>query len=141
MAAKAGGDSDTISDINVTPLVDIMLVLVIILMISAEFTKYKTIPIKLPNVNAAAVKKEPQRVVLTVKPDGSVYWAKKKIKDLSTLPGRLKKKKKSSPDVALILRAESKTEYGTLLGVLDEVKLAGISKVGLAVDSNKKNRR
>ena len=53
-----GNGQGPISDINVTPLVDIMLVLVIILMVTAEFTRYKTIPVSLPKVNAAAVKNE-----------------------------------------------------------------------------------
>ncbi len=62
--------SGPISDINVTPLVDIMLVLVIILMVTAEFTRYKTIPVALPKVNAAAVKNEPHRLTVTLRKTG-----------------------------------------------------------------------
>ncbi|MCB1147676.1 MAG: biopolymer transporter ExbD [Leptospiraceae bacterium] len=139
MAAKVGGDNDdeVIGDINVVPLVDIMLVLVIILMVTAEFTKYRTVPVQLPKVNASTMKREPHKIALTFK-DQKLFWNDKEIKDVSTLPARLSAAKKAQPEVAVILRAEGKTMYQDMLPVLDEVKLAGISKVGLAVDSNKK---
>lgn len=144
-----GGSEDEISGINVTPLVDIMLVLVIILMVTAEFTKYRTVPIALPKVNASAMKREPHKIALTIKPaPGSkaddpkyaYYWNDRVIKDMSTLPARLEAAKKAHPDVAVILRAMGDTRYQKLLDLLDEVKKSGISKVGLAVDANKKKR-
>ena len=138
--SSSGNDEGQISGINVTPLVDIMLVLVIILMVTAEFTKYRTVPISLPKVNAAAIKREPHKVALTIKKNGSVYWNDRRIKKMETLPARLKTAKKLHPDVAVILRAEGSTKYKKLLALLDEVKMAGIAKVGLAVDSAKKDK-
>lgn len=142
MAAKVGNDSgdEVIGDINVVPLVDIMLVLVIILMVTAEFTKYRTVPIQLPKVNAVAMKREPHKIAITIKPDGKVYIGDKQVKDLNELQPRLTAAKKAQPDVAVILRMEKDTKYGEMLRVLDDVKLSGISKVGLAVDSAKKGK-
>jgi biopolymer transport protein ExbD len=134
------GNDGEISGINVTPLVDIMLVLIIILMVTAEFTKYRTVPVNLPKVNAAAIKREPQKVAVTVKTDGVIFINDKKLQDPSALPAMLRTQKKLHPDLAVILRAEGKIEYDRLLTVLDEVKMAGISRVGLAVDSAKKKR-
>ena len=142
MAAKVGNDSgdEVIGDINVVPLVDIMLVLVIILMVTAEFTKYRTVPIHLPKLNAVAMKREPHKVAITIKPNGKVYLGDKEIKDLAELGPRLVSAKKAQPDVAVILRMEKDTKYSDMLKVLDDVKLSGISKVGLAVDSAKKGK-
>ncbi len=142
MAAKVGNDSgdEVIGDINVVPLVDIMLVLVIILMVTAEFTKYRTVPIQLPKVNAVAMKREPHKVAITIKPNGKVFIGDKEIKDLAELGPRLVSAKKAQPDVAVILRMEKDTKYSDMLKVLDDVKLSGISKVGLAVDSAKKGK-
>ncbi len=139
MAGSTQHNESEISGINVTPLVDIMLVLVIILMVTAEFTKYRTIPIALPKVNAASIKREPHKVALTVKNNGDVYWNDRKIENIKTLPVQLKTASKVYPDIAVILRAEGDIKYQVLLDLLDEVKLAGIAKVGLAVDSTKKN--
>jgi len=138
MARSSSSNDEEINGINVTPLVDIMLVLVIILMVTAEFTKYRTVPVQLPKVNASAMKREPQKISLTIKKDLSVWWNDKQIKDLKTLPQRLKAAKALQSELAVILRAEGKTEYEAVLKLLDEVKLAGISKVGLAVDSGKR---
>jgi len=140
MAGAASGNETEISGINITPLVDIMLVLVIILMVTAEFTKYRTVPVALPKVNAAAIKKEPHKIALTVYTNGDVFWNDRKIDDLQKLPAMLKTAKKIHPDVAVIMRAEGKIEYQSLLNILDEVKTAGIAKVGLAVDSTKKGK-
>ena len=142
MAAKVGdsGGDETIGDINVVPLVDIMLVLVIILMVTAEFTKYRTVPIQLPKVNAVAMKREPHKVAITIKPDGKVFLGDKPVKNLEELGPRLVAAKKAQPDVAVVLRMEKDTKYSDMLKVLDDVKLSGISKVGLAVDSAKKGK-
>ncbi len=139
MAAKTGGDGGdgAIGDINVVPLVDIMLVLVIILMVTAEFTKYRTVPVQLPKVNAAAMKQEPQKIALTIKKGGQVYFNDKPVKDLAELPVRLKAAKQAQPQVVAIVRAEDDIPYNQVIKVLDEVKLAGIAKVGLAVDAAK----
>lgn len=142
MAAKVSDNSgdETIGDINVVPLVDIMLVLVIILMVTAEFTKYRTVPIQLPKVNAVAMKREPHKVAITIKPDGKVFLGDKPVKNPEELGPRLTAAKKAQPDVAVILRMEKDTKYSDMLKVLDDVKLSGISKVGLAVDSAKKGK-
>lgn len=133
MAATNQNQDEEISGINVTPLVDIMLVLVIILMVTAEFTRYRTIPVQLPKVNASVMKSEPIKVNLTIRSDGILYWNDRKVEE-GRLSGMLKREKETRPDVAVIVRAEGKTDYAAVLGVLDEVKGAGISKVGLATD-------
>lgn len=133
MAGSSSGGDEEISGINVTPLVDIMLVLLIILMVTAEFTKYRTVPVQLPKVNAATMKREPQKVSLTIRADG-LYLNDKKV-ERANLQQRLKQAKAAQPEIAVILRAEGKTDYQEVLSLLDQVKESGISKVGLAVDS------
>jgi biopolymer transport protein ExbD len=141
MAGNNQSNDGEISGINVTPLVDIMLVLVIILMVTAEFTKYRTIPIKLPKVNAAAMKTEPQKVNLTIKEDGSIWWNDKKVETIENLKDRIRAQKQLQPELAAIIRAEGETPYKEVLKLLDMVKEAGVSKVGLAVDAAKNTAR
>jgi biopolymer transport protein ExbD len=112
-----------------------MLVLVIILMVTAEFTKYRTIPIKLPKVNAAAMKSEPQKISLTIKEDGTIWWNDKKMDTVVNLKDRIKAQKQLQPELAVIIRAEGDTQYKEVLSLLDMVKEGGVSKVGLAVDA------
>ena len=130
-------DDDGISGINVTPLVDIMLVLVIILFVTAEFSKYKLLPVKLPNLNAGVSEKEPHKVYLTIGQEGVVYWNDEKIEDLDTLSVRLKAEKTAFEKVSVIIRGEKDTPYGDIVPIIDEVKLAGISRIGLAGEKKK----
>ena len=129
--------SGPISDINVTPLVDIMLVLVIILMVTAEFTRYKTIPVALPKVNAAAVKNEPHRLTVTLRKTGEIFVQDKPALTLDDVYDQVKAAKETFPDLAVIVRAEGDHPYKKVLAVLDKIKAAGASKVGLAVDADK----
>lgn len=135
-STKSSG-SAPISDINVTPLVDIMLVLVIILMVTAEFTRYKTIPVALPKVNAAAVKNEPHRLTVTVKKTGDLFVQDKAATNLDDIYDQVKAAKATYPDLAVIVRAEGDHPYRKVLAVLDKIKAAGASKVGLAVEADK----
>ncbi|MCS6985328.1 MAG: biopolymer transporter ExbD [Leptospiraceae bacterium] len=139
MAAKVGPESSegSLTDINVIPLVDIMLVIIIILMVTAEFTKYRTVPVQLPKINAAAIKKEPQKIALTIKKGGELYFNDKRVNNFDDLPAMLRAAKQAQPQVVAILRAEDDIPYSQVVKVLDEVKLAGIAKVGLAVDAAK----
>jgi biopolymer transport protein TolR len=137
MAASNKNSTGPISDINVTPLVDIMLVLVIILMVTAEFTRYKTIPVSLPKVNAAAVKAEPHRVTVTIKKNGDLFVQDKPAARLDDIFDQIKSAKETYPDLAVIVRAEGDHPYRKVLTVLDKIKAAGASKVGLAVEADK----
>ena len=138
MSAPVQEEDEVISGINVTPLVDIMLVLVIILMVTAEFTRYHTVPVQLPKINAVAVKREPQKVSITLRKDDSLWWNDKRVEDAGNLLPMLVSAKSTQRDIAVILRAEEKIEYAKILRILDQVKMAGISKVGLAVDAIRK---
>lgn len=142
MAGQSSNEEDMIGSINVTPLVDIMLVLVIILMVTAEFTKYRTVSVALPKMDAAAMKQEPKKINVTIKAqDGKegfdLFMNDQRIEQLDTLMSSLKAQKAAQPDTVVILRAEGKTDYKQVIAVLDQVKLAGIAKVGLAVDFEK----
>jgi len=111
-----------------------MLVLVIILMVTAEFTRYHSVAVSLPKINASAVKKEPQRMILTIKKDKSIWINDKALIQDQNLLAVLVATKTEKPDIALILRAEENIDYNYVVQILDQAKSAGISKIGLAVE-------
>lgn len=138
----AGGasnnDGGAISDINVTPLVDIMLVLVIILMVTGEFTnKVKTIPLDLPQVKTGVTTQGRKQVAVTITPENKIYFQDREM-SLSGLQANLKSRKKITPELKVILRSEGATKYSDIMSLLNEIKAAGISDVSLAVASERK---
>lgn len=132
MAIKTGGGF--LNEINVTPFVDVMLVLLIIFMVTAPLMT-QGVEVDLPTTRT--VKNLPQdseHLVLSVKKDGSMFIDEYKV-ELEELQGHLSrlvaKQKKQ-----LFLRADKEVAYGTVVEVMGEVKAAGIDKLGIVAEQN-----
>ena len=132
MAFSTGNDSGgPMSEINVTPLVDVMLVLLIIFMITAPLMSHK-IKVELPQANLDkkddSVPPAPP-VTVTVKEDGTLYWNDAPItKDL--LESQLSVEAQKTPQPAVNLRGDKTTKYLNIREVVDIAQAQGIRKVG-----------
>lgn len=131
MMSSSSKNREMMSEINIIPLVDVMLVLLIVFMITAPML-YRGMDIKLPK--AATNNIQPtERKVLTVGKDQAVYLDKEEI-GLARLEERLRVLKGNSPDISLYLRADRDVPYGTVVHVMDLIKRAGIVKLGIVTE-------
>jgi biopolymer transport protein TolR len=119
------------ADINVVPLVDVVLVLLVIFMVTAPML-YRGLDINLPQTATNTIKPE-QRVVLTVERDRQIYLDKEHV-PLVPLGPRLKTLRLSNPAVSVFLRADRDVPYGTVVQVMDSIKKAGIDKLGMVTE-------
>jgi biopolymer transport protein TolR len=117
-----------LAEINVVPLVDVVLVLLIIFMVTAPLM-LRGIDIDLPKSSVNTIKPE-DRVVVTVARDRAVYLDKERIARVM-LDGRLSKLARDKPEVTLYLRADRDVPYGAVVEVMDAVKRAGIDRLGM----------
>ncbi len=117
------------SEINVTPLVDVMLVLLIIFMVTAPMLK-QGIDIELPKAKGKQLKSE-ERINVTIKRKGTIYLNNRKV-TLSELVRKLRAIRKLNPNV--YLKADRHVPYGEVVKVMAEIKDAGIEKVGLITE-------
>jgi biopolymer transport protein TolR len=118
------------SEINVTPFVDVMLVLLIVFMVTAPLLTVG-IPVELPETKASdALSDDQAPLVVTVQEDGSVSL-QKNIMDADTLIARLQAIVDENPSVELYVRGDRRVPYGTVIGVRDMIKSAGMSRVKL----------
>jgi len=117
-----------LAEINVVPLVDVVLVLLIIFMITAPLM-LRGIDIDLPKSSVNTIKPE-DRVVVTVARDRAVYLDKERVARVM-LDGRLSKLAREKPGVTLYLRADRDVPYGAVVEVMDAVKRAGIDRLGM----------
>ena len=118
------------SEINVTPFVDVMLVLLIVFMVTAPLLTVG-IPVELPETKASdALSDDQAPLVVTVQEDGSVSL-QKNIMDADTLIARLQAIVDENPSVELYVRGDRRVPYGTVIGVMDMIKSAGMSRVKL----------
>ncbi|HXQ22890.1 MAG TPA: protein TolR [Candidatus Acidoferrales bacterium] len=122
----------TISNINVTPLVDVMLVLLVIFMVTAPILQ-QGVSINLPKVKAAALTGEEQQLVVAVNRTGQVF-----LNDTpTTLPElgpKLQAILKLRPDRQVFLRADQTVKYGEVMRVIATVKGAGVERLGMVTE-------
>ncbi len=132
MGMNLGGGSDDrppVSEINVTPLVDVMLVLLVIFMVTAPFME-QGIPIQLPKAKTKAIEKGESPVVLTLTKENRLYLNKEEVY-LTTLPQRLQILFKSRAKREIFIRADGALNYASVAQAMATVKNAGIDKIGL----------
>jgi len=126
-----------LAEINVIPLVDVVLVLLVIFMITAPML-YRGLDIKLPTSATNTIKPE-ERLVLTVERDQRLFLDKQPL-GLLQLERKLRAARDRNPEVAVYLRADRDVPYGVVVQVMDGVKRAGIEKLGMVTDPASRER-
>jgi biopolymer transport protein TolR len=129
MRMNTSGAKSRLAEINVTPLVDVMLVLLIVFMVSAPLMQ-QGIEVALPKVSTEAMTTEETAIVLSIKKTGGLSWDGKSL-SWGQLKERLKIAGKEK-NIQVIVQADTAVEYGVVARAMGLVKSSGISKVGLA---------
>ena len=131
------GDSDDLGDmaeINVTPLVDVMLVLLIIFMITAPLMSHK-IRIDLPQANPNVQEQNPPEPIdLAVKESGEIFWNDELVTE-AMLQAQLRVAAQKNPQPELQIRADKDTKYQLIATVMANAKSAGMVKIGFITTS------
>jgi biopolymer transport protein TolR len=119
------------SEINVTPFVDVMLVLLIIFMVTAPLARHG-LEIKLPTVDTGAIKKE-EKWVIAVYKNRSIFFNKKRIK-LDDLQKRLEQVVRADPSADVFLKADEVLPYGYVVRVMAAARRAGVRNLGMITE-------
>jgi len=120
----------SLSEINVTSLVDVTLVLLIVFMITAPLLR-SGMKVDLPQTVAKEIDPK-ESVVLTVNESGDIFWDKEKI-NLTVLRDRLEKRKLSNRLQPILLQGDKNVAYGSIIAVMDIIKELEIPNVGLVL--------
>lgn len=123
-----GGQNRPMADINTTPLVDVMLVLLIIFIITAPLMT-KALKVDLPKANAEALQPKPDAIVLSINDQGALFWDREAVSDEEAL-ARMKAAAIKAEQPPVHLSADKTLSYQRLTEVLSLLKQAGLSKVG-----------
>ena len=120
------------SEINVTPLVDVMLVLLVIFMVTAPLLTVG-IPVNLPQTKAEPLSNPDEPLVVTVNAKGEIYLQETSIADDALVP-RLQAITANKPDTKIFVRGDKAIDYGRVMQVMGMIKSAGFTQVALVVD-------
>lgn len=124
------------AEINVTPLVDVMLVLLIIFMVTAPLLK-AGVPVELPDSRAKALAEEKRQVTISLSPAGEIF-----LDDDAVAPGELESRLAAIPPgpdgkpPLVTLRADKALDYGRVMGVMGELNRAGFNAISLVTNSS-----
>jgi biopolymer transport protein TolR len=130
MAMDASSQRDaTISQINVTPLVDVMLVLLVIFMVTAPIIQ-QGVQVNLPQAKAGAIPGTEELLVVTIAKNGRVYLNDNPM-NAGELGNKLRAIRKLQADKQVYLRADQDVRYGLVMKTIAEIKQAGIERLGM----------
>jgi biopolymer transport protein ExbD len=124
-----------LAEINVTPMVDVMLVLLVIFMVTAPLLTVG-VPLDLPKTTAAEITQPKEPIVLSLDREGAAFIGNDRI-DPGDLPGRLSALAAQDPDRIVYVRGDRTISYGQLMDALGLVSTAGFTKVSLLAEGAK----
>ncbi|MDO5692623.1 MAG: biopolymer transporter ExbD [Pseudomonadota bacterium] len=128
-----GKGSEPMSDINVTPLVDVMLVLVVIFIITAPLLA-SSIRLDLPKTDAAKPGDPPKFVTVVVNKDGQAFFNDRPVTQ-AELGSALQDAARANPETEVQLRADQGVPYGRVVEVMGEAQKAGLNRIGFVADA------
>jgi len=128
----------TLSEINVTPLVDVMLVLLIIFMVTAPML-HEGLDVELPQVKAESIAKESSTVTVTVTKDGRIFIDQEEV-TLSELSGQMEQMRRLWPDKKVLLKGDKNVSYGAVVEVMAVMRNAGVVDLGMVTEPLKEEQ-
>jgi biopolymer transport protein ExbD len=131
MAASISNDDDIITGINVTPLVDITLVLLVILMVTASYVVSKAIPMELPK--GATAESTPTTLSVSVDKDGRTYLDAEPVSE-ATLRARVKAAHDKDPETRAVIAADGRSAHANVVRVIDLLRQEDVTKFAINVD-------
>lgn len=136
MASNSSENDELIASINVTPLVDVVLVLLVIFMITAPVIYQSAIKIQLPKAKSGD-QREKSPLNFTLTREGDVLWEKEKM-DWSTLSKKLQEFSGKISEETAVISADEATPHGTVIRLMDSLRLTGLTRFALSVESPKR---
>lgn len=128
-----GSDGGAISQINVTPLVDVMLVLLVIFMVAAPILQ-QGVELELPKETMTAIEGDGEQLVVSVDMNGKVFIGKDNEVELDVLGQRLTGILATREDKRVFIKADRRVSYGQVMAAMGSIRRAGIDKVGLITE-------
>jgi biopolymer transport protein TolR len=132
-----GQTATSLSEINVTPLVDVMLVLLIIFMVTAPMIQ-TGIDVQLPETRSVKEINPQEHIVISISREGLIYYGSEAI-NFNAIPARLKKDAKGPKD-SIFLRADKDVKWNSIVSVIDAIRSAGFSEIQMSTKPFKEPR-
>jgi biopolymer transport protein ExbD len=129
---EAGDDNAPLAEINMVPLIDVMLVLLVIFMVTAPLLTH-AVKVELPKASSTAQTSKVEDVQLSINKDGQVFWNAQPV-DAAALSERLQAAAQRQPQPALHIRADRSTPYEKVAQAMSEAARQGLTRIGFVTE-------
>lgn len=134
MRKHYNGMNDDESTVDMTPMLDIVFIMLIFFIVTTSFVKESGVTVSRPSAETAAEDKK-GNIMVALKPNGEI-WIDKRAVDVRSVRANVEKLKAESPESGVVIQADTDSKTGLLVQVMDQIRLAGISNISIAADPN-----
>ena len=124
--------SGAMAEVNMTPLIDMVFILLIFFIVTTSFVKETGVDVSRPSAKTA-VKKEKANILIAIKPNGEV-WMDKRLIDRRAVRANVERMHAENPEGSVIILADKEAKTGLLIEVMDQARLAGVANVSIAAE-------
>ena len=120
------------STIDMTPMLDIVFIMLIFFIVTTSFVKESGVTVSRPSAQTAAEDKK-GNIMVAFKPNGEI-WIDKRAVDVRSVRANVEKLKAESPESGVVIQADTDARTGILVQVMDQIRLAGVANISIAAD-------
>lgn len=120
------------SSIDMTPMLDIVFIMLIFFIVTTSFVKESGVTVSRPSAQTAAEDKK-GNIMVAIKPTGEI-WIDKRAVDVRSVRANIEKLKAESPESGVVIQADTDARTGILVQVMDQIRLAGVTNISIAAD-------
>lgn len=132
MSRRRHRSADEEAGIDLTPMLDIVFIMLIFFIVTTSFIKEAGVDVDRPQA-ATAERQERGNIMVAIREDGQV-WIDRRQVDLRAVRANIERLRAENPEGAVVILADSRSHTGTLVQVMDQVRLAGVSNISIAAD-------
>lgn len=118
--------------IDMTPMLDIVFIMLIFFIVTTSFVKESGISINSPAA-ASAVQADKGNIMVAIKPDGAI-WIDRRVVDIRAVRANIEKLRAENPESAVVIQSDSDARTGVLVRVMDQIRMAGVDNISIAAD-------
>ncbi len=120
------------STIDMTPMLDIVFIMLIFFIVTSSFVKESGVTVSRPSAETAAEDKK-GNIMVAIKPNGEI-WIDKRAVDVRSVRANVEKLRAESPESGVVIQADTDARTGILVQVMDQIRLAGVTNISIAAD-------
>jgi len=130
---RTHNNSNAESEVNLTPMLDVVFIMLIFFVVTTSFVKESGVEINRPNANTAQ-QQESANILIAIRPNGEI-WIDNRAVDVRAVRANIERLRAEFPESAVVIQGDKNAQIGSLVRVMDQVRLAGITNVAIAAEA------